>query len=331
MEKNRIGGERRESEKPFEITKIAAHLYPGRIMSALRFLEHTKCPMCSMPVSASHYWGKRLDRPQGFAPERLSGTAIRIYRCPDCGLVYSNPSPVPVEHTYLEGDLDASQWATRDAWHQDHFVYELGILTDLLRKPLANASALDVGFGLGASLRTLAKVFGEVQGIEPHQGLYRQAVQNNPSLSATALQCCTLQDGVFESARFDFIFLEALQHLPDPGAGLKQAVHWLKPGGILYAEVPSSTYLFRRLVNAVYRLKGKGFVANTNPLHGNRTYCEFSKKSFVKNGRRLGYEVIFHQNFPCVPPVPKAFRGIFTRIMRWTSTGMQHSVWMRKL
>ena len=295
----------------------------------LMYLHHTQCPMCAATTSPAQAIGKRLDRPQGLKPEKLAGNAIHIYRCPRCRLIYPNPAPVPANNDHYSAPLSDEQWAEREALHNTHFVYELSVLRGLLTTPLPAARALDIGCGVGSSLRTLQAAFGEVYGIEPFHTLYAQALTNT-GLDASKLRRCDLSEAEFPDAHFDFIFFEALQHLPDPGAGMQRALRWLKPGGILYAEVPSSSYLFRTLLNGLYRLRGTDFVANTNPLHGNRTYTEFSKKSFEQNGTLLGYELVFYQNFPCQPPGPKVLRGLFTRLMQLTRTGMQHSVWMRK-
>lgn len=288
--------------------------------------------MCHTTILSSHYYGKRLDRSQGLRPEKLEGTILTIFRCSNCDLVYPNPVPLQTGTSHYEAPLGKEEWGERDAWHQEHFVYELSVLQKLAQHPLSQSAALDIGFGRGDSLKTLSAYFAEVHGLEPFKELYTTALQQtSDKLRKELLHNCDLEQASFKEAQFDFIFFEALQHLPDPGAGIKKAMSWLKPGGILYVEVPSSRYLFRGLVNVLYKLRRNGFVANTNPLHGNRSYCEFSPKSFSENGKLSGYELIFHQNFPCIPPVPKVLRGFFTLIMRLTGSGMQQSVWLRKL
>lgn len=287
--------------------------------------------MCHTTILSSHRYGKRLDRSQGLWPEKLNGTVLSIFRCTNCDLVFPNPVPLPTDTFHYETPLSAGEWSERDAWHQDHFVYELGVLQKLAKLPLSQSLALDVGFGRGDSLKTLSRHFAGVHGLEPFRELYTIALQQmGNGMKKENLHHCDLDQASFQDEQFDFIFFEALQHLPDPGSGMKKVLRWLKPGGILYAEVPSSRYLFRGLVNLFYKLRRNDFVANTNPLHGNRSYCEFSPKSFSENGKLLGYELIHHENFPCLPPGPKLLRGLFTIMMRLTNSGMQQSVWLRK-
>lgn len=286
--------------------------------------------MCGFPVTEGQYRGKRLDRPQGLSPEKIQGTEIRIYKCSQCRLVYSNPQPVPLTNDQLSTTAIEDFWSGENHIHE-HFTEELRVLEQLSKKPLNELLVLDVGFGFGNSLVSLSAKCKEVHGIEPYENFFHKAIElNQAKLDKALLQCVRFEDAVFEKEQFDFIFFEAIQHLPDLSEGMEKVLGWLKPGGIIHIEVTSSSYLFSRLINMIYKLKGNGYVVNTNPMHGNYTYYEFSEKSFRENGKLLGYRLVHHEVLPCNPPVKGILGKLFTVIMKLTDTGMQHSIWLQK-
>lgn len=300
-------------------------------MQGYKFLDLEKCPMCESPIDQTHYFGKRLDRPQGLRPDKSVGTELSINKCPCCQLVYPAPIPVRTDEGLYAMPLAASFWENRDQVHQAHFEYELRVLSKLVNKPLNTLLALDIGFGLGSSLFTMVSNFKEVHGIEPFKSLYDRTVETyRDRIDGRLLKHISFEESDYEKEKFDFIFFEALQHIPDLDAALKKAFSWLKPGGILYVEVPSSSYLFHSLINLIYRFRRTRFVVNTNPMHGNLSYYEFSVKSFVESGKRNGFKVIYRQVFVCTPPLKGILKRLLILVMKFTGTGMQRSIWLQK-
>ena len=116
-----------------------------------------------------------------------------------------------------------------------------------------------------------------------------------------------------------------------PSRALERAVEWLKPGGVIQAEVPSSRWLISRLVNAYYRLCGTLLVTNISPMHVPFHLFEFSPRSFQLHGRRAGYDIAEQRFMVCsIPHVP----GFLHPPLRWwmgrSGTGMQLEVYLRK-
>lgn len=293
-----------------------------------RFDALTKCPMCGQKA---HFFGKRLDRSQGLRPEKIGGFEIKLDKCENCQLVYPNPIPVALNvERYGEGITD-ELWSRRALVDQENFIFELTILKTLTDQPLKELVALDIGFGLGNSLVTLSASFKEVHGLEPFAGLFNRALTTySQRINTTLLKQQSLEEANYADKQFDFIFFEAIQHLPDLPGGIQKALTWLKPGGILYVEVPSSAYLFHRMINLVYKIRGTRFVMNTSPMHGNFSYYEFSVKSFVEHGKLNGYSVIRNDVFPCEPPLNRWMKKLFVFVMKLTGTGMQRSIWIQK-
>lgn len=287
--------------------------------------------MCGKAVLKAHYFGKRLDRPMGLRPELAGGKTISIYKCGHCKLIYPNPLPVPLSKSRYSISRTEEFWEERDTIHKEHFKYELGILKKLTGGELGSLSALDIGFGLGSSLATMNSVFKEVYGIEPYLGLFNKTLQNlGSAIDAKRLSQAGFEETEYGNLKFDFIFFEAVQHISDLNAGLRKAFDLLKPGGILYVEVPSSSYLFHRLVNLFYKIRRNGFVINTSPMHSNYSYYEFSVKSFSENGKQNGYRVIYDEVFVCKPPLKGIAAKLLIFLMKLTRTGMQRSIWLKK-
>lgn len=288
------------------------------------------CPMCGHEVNSKQFLGKRLSQSGGRNPKRIKGTTVDIYRCGKCRLIYPNPIPIPPDDDRLEQTGLKDFWGDRILSYP-HFLHEIALLPRLARQPLSELTVLDIGFGLGNSLVTMHAHCKEAHGIEPFRIFFDKAIEVNGSkMDTSRLQCVRFEDAVFPEGRFDFIFFEAIQHLPDLRAGMTKALTWLKPGGILYAEVPSSDYLMNRMINIYYRLLGTDFVVDTNPMHGNFSYYAFSEKSFEENGKQLGYSIIHHEIFPCNPPINGLPGKLLSAAMKMTGTGMQRSIWMRK-
>ena len=105
---------------------------------------------------------------------------------------------------------------------------------------------------------------------------------------------------------------------------------WLKPGGIMQIEVPSSDWLINKILNTYYRLKGLDYVANISPMHEPFHLYEFSLKSFQKNSQLNGFEIVHSEYHVCTTYMPKIFDFLFVPYMRLTNTGMQLCVWLKK-
>jgi hypothetical protein len=72
------------------------------------------------------------------------------------------------------------------------------------------------------------------------------------------------------------------------------------------------------------------FVINTCPMHVPYHLYEFGLESFRKHGAGAGYSVAFHEYYPCAGYMPRWLIGPFNSVMKWTNTGMQLAVWLRK-
>jgi SAM-dependent methyltransferase len=142
-----------------------------------------------------------------------------------------------------------------------------------------------------------------------------------------------MEDATFPDKEFDFItFGAVLEHLAEPAKALDKACAWLKPGGIIHAEVPSSRWAISRILNLIYRLQGTNYVTNLSPMHVPYHLHEFDIGSFEEYCRNRNSEVAHHEYYVCTPyHVPSILRPAFRYLMKQTDTGMQLAVYLRRL
>jgi SAM-dependent methyltransferase len=99
-----------------------------------------------------------------------------------------------------------------------------------------NARVLDVGSGTGVLTRILAgwNNVAEVVGVEPGESLVEKARVLADDLPNISFQIGDSRSLPFPDDSFDVIVFDSvLSHMPDPGAGLTEAVRVLAPGGTL--------------------------------------------------------------------------------------------------
>jgi SAM-dependent methyltransferase len=288
--------------------------------------------MCGGGPETQSFFGRRLDRRQGLWPGRIPGLATSIYRCRTCGLLYPNPMPVPqlLEQHY---DVAPEQYWTDSYFHvePDYMRSQIDTFVRLYGREPHGCSALDVGAGIGKAMVAFDHAGFDTFGIEPSPA-FRAAAIERMGVAPERLQLASVESARVPAASFDFINLAVvLEHVPDPAAALGRCMEWLKPGGLMHVEVPSSAFLLSRLVRLFYRLTLNGdYVINLSPMHSPYHLYEFSLQSFVLGGARAGYDVVHHEYYPCAAYLPARLVRLVDALMKWSRTGMQLVVWLRR-
>lgn len=260
-------------------------------------------------------------------PRRAEGVGIPVKRCRDCGLVYSDPLPVPHDISDHYGVPPQSYWhedGSHYRWEPEHFSRQIGAAKRLIAfQP--GMTALDIGVGLGKATKSLAFAGFDVWGCEPSEPFRAKAIEMM-GIDPARIQFTTVEEAHYPAAFFDFItFGAVLEHLYDPKAALDRAIGWLKPGGVLQVEVPNSNWLIAKLLNVYFRLRGTNYVTNISPMHSPFHLYEFTLDSF------RDFEVAEHWFDPCnTIYFSKPFERVVQRYMKATDTGMQLNVFLRK-
>lgn len=279
------------------------------------FKEIGSCNMCgSMDFSIL---GLRLNQSQGRSPKSKKGIAVSVSRCDTCGLIFSNPQPIPnsINDHY---DMDPNSYWSSEYFEvsPDFFGTEIAAMKGILPYQ-ENQKVLDIGVGIGKTLTALKSAGYQVSGIEPSRSFYQMAI-DRMGISPSELKCASIEESEFQEEEFDIItFGAVLEHLYDPSDALSRAMKWLKPGGIIHAEIPHSRWLVSKLLNLYYFLRGTNFVTHLSPMHQPFHLYEFSEKSFVMNGKIHGYmveKIDFYCGYLGLPVVIEKTLNLFMKI-----------------
>ena len=189
-------------------------------------MNHVKCNLCG----ADDYevlFEKRPDR----------GVAHRIVRCRHCQLMYANPQEV----------IDCEEYAKPEAFNDaeensPYYLKQLVQVPDNLRalKVLnewfpKRGHLLEVGSCTGIFLDQIRSSGWETTGLEPHRGLARHAREKfKLNVINAVLPHPDLVPGSYDAV----IMLHVIEHMPDPGASIRELRRLLKPGGALVVETP---------------------------------------------------------------------------------------------
>lgn len=279
--------------------------------------------------SAAEVIGRRLNGHQGLRARKRTGIATTVVRCTSCGLVYSNPRPVPMSLGQHYDRPPEEYWAASSLHVPDDFLAPTLATFQSLWRGSGAARALDVGAGLGHRMSALAKAGFETHGVEPSPAFRSRAI--DLGISPERLQLASAETADYEPASFAFInFAAVLEHLQDPAAALARALGWLAPDGLVFVEVPSANWLIARALNVLYRIQGVGLVTNLSPMHPPFHLYEFTREAFARHGAGTGYEIVHDQVLVCDPFVPRPFAAAVTQLMDRTGTGMQLQLWLRR-
>ena len=271
--------------------------------------------------------GRRLNRSQGRNPRKLIGISTTIVKCKKCDLIYSNPQPIPAtlqDHYGIPPE---------NYWKEDYFVLDPGYYChEISRFKQLNSfyegmKSLDIGAGIGKAMIALKGMGFDAYGFEPSEPFYKRAIEKM-NIPRDRIRLGMIEEMDYPSNEFDFItFGAVLEHVYDPSASILMAMNWLKPGGLIHIEVPSSKWLVGKLINLYYKLQALDYVGNISPMHEPFHLFEFSLTSFEEHAKIHNYSVAFHEYYEC--PTNRITK-LLVPFMRRTGTGMQIAIWLRK-
>jgi SAM-dependent methyltransferase len=212
-----------------------------------------QCPICART-------NPRLVGRRGGAAHRLGlGVTSFIYRCRGCGLIFPNPMPVPSNIGEHYGD--AEEYFVEHSFDGKLAGYErvLDSLAALGAKP---GRLLDIGAGRGELLRAALMRGWDAVGLEPAPDFARVARQCSGAVIVEA----KLEERPFPEHSFDAVTLGAvLEHVFNPVELLTEINRVLRPGGMLWLDVPNEAGMFYMLGNLYQRLRLRDWVVNLSP------------------------------------------------------------------
>jgi len=291
------------------------------------------CAMCGSPSARFRVLGVRLNHSHGYQPRGVRGVGVTLVRCRDCGLVFPDPQPVP------DSVLDHYAMTGTEYWPDDRAdaVVDQALAARFagLRRRFASGPApvtLDIGVGAGFTARALLDAGFDLYGCEPIPQ-FRELALRSLGLAANRIRLAGIETVDYPAAAFDLVnFGAVLEHLYEPGIALASAVRWLRPGGLIVLEVPSSDWLIARLLNLFFRLRGTNYVTHTSPMHTPFHLYEFTPRSFAAHGARAGYAIdSMRRDVGTDPNLASAVQRGLRRVMACTGTGLTLNLVLRKL
>lgn len=194
----------------------------------------------------------------------------KMWRCPECDVVYSDPFRNPGPQWYIENALLYIEMPL--SWQHRIFLTQ--------DDSCVGKSLLDIGCGNGLFLSYAKRKGYHVCGID-----YNVAAINEGKklfgLGDAELMCTALELYAGNGRKFDIITMfETLEHLDDPNGAMTNIKKLLKPGGILALSVPNPNRFLDTL--------GEW---DCPPMH----LTKWSPRSLTKFVESHGFEVLVHK------------------------------------
>lgn len=289
------------------------------------------CSMCGSSNERHKILGQRLNQSQGFNPKSKTGISVSVMKCRDCGLVFSSPQPVPFDIQDHYGVPPDEYWKQEYFTVDDNYFSGQIEITKRLSEFKDGMKALDIGAGLGKCMIALKKAGYDAYGFEPSIPFYNRAIEVM-KIPGERIKLGMIEEMSYEDNFFDFItFGAVLEHLYNPSDAIEKAMMWLKPGGLIHIEVPSSRYLIPKIFNFYFKLRGTNYVNNISPMHRPFHLYEFDLASFRSHADQHRYDIAHYEYYVCdIYFIPKIFHPLLKWYMAKTNKGMQLAVWLRK-
>ena len=114
-----------------------------------------------------------------------------------------------------------------------------------LNKPIKSISVLDVGSGHGEYSAEMAKLFGQVTGVEPIRDVHRVAVKKRARKNLKFFNS-KIED--FKTRKkYDLVtHLTVFEHMSNPKAGFDRIFSLLNKNGVVYLTAPNKYWLFEQ-------------------------------------------------------------------------------------
>ena len=134
------------------------------------------CNMCEQRTESHKILGKRLNKSQGKNPSNKIGITITVSKCNQCGLIYSNPQPIPFDLQDHYGITLQDYWVKQDLTiSAGYFKGEIKRLRQLIDFT-PGMKSLVIGAGFGRQMKELSNVGFEAYGFEPSKSFYDKAI-----------------------------------------------------------------------------------------------------------------------------------------------------------
>ena len=108
--------------------------------------------------------GRRMDRSQGKNPRRKPALITSIQKCMNCGLIFSNPQPLPINIQDHYGVEPAEYW--NESYFKPDIIGNNARVLKATRYGGQNGKILDIGIGVGFAMKAMLDAGLDVIGVE---------------------------------------------------------------------------------------------------------------------------------------------------------------------
>ena len=260
--------------------------------------EHRPCPICGAALA------RVLGARGGRAHREGKGVETRVVRCTECHCVYQRPTLLPEFNPYAEYSPE------------DYFQHHNSQQKNLQGQQLASfaesvlgqpGKMLELGCGRGELLRGAANRGWEVRGIEMTEAFARIAREEH----GIDIECVRVEEAEMLRESYDAILLAAiLEHLYEPVQTLRRVREALRPGGLVFIDVPNECSLMSRVGNAYMRARGTDWAVNLSPTFPPYHVVGFCPMSLRQLLEREGFRLVQFQLHRWKNALPSANGGL---------------------
>lgn len=240
--------------------------------------EDRPCPVCGSRIA------KRIGARGGRAHREGKGVETQVVRCKDCEVFYTQPTLIPESNPYAKESAD-EYFQLHDSRKK---ILQGEALAAFAEKVLAGTGKmLELGCGRGELLVGAANRGWVVYGVEMTKDFAEVARTHGVEVECSSIQECKLLNQTY-----DVVLLAAiLEHLYDPLETLKRVRNALRPGGLIFIDVPNESSLTMRVGNMYMRARGKDWSVNLSPTFPPFHVVGFSPASLRRVLNSLGFRI----------------------------------------
>lgn len=241
--------------------------------------EDRPCPICGS--KKANILGAR----GGQAHRQGKGVETQVVRCIDCKAVYQQPTLIPQSNPY-------SEYSGEEYFHGHQSQRKIlngealaAFAETVLGKP---GRMLELGCGRGELLRGAANRGWEVHGVEMTEGFAQSARSQGIEIECASIETCNSLKEVYEVV----LLAAVLEHLYEPVETLERVRDALRPGGLVFIDVPNENSLKNQIGNAYMRLRGRKWATNLSPTFPPFHVVGFSPVSLPRLLKSTGFRVL---------------------------------------
>jgi 2-polyprenyl-3-methyl-5-hydroxy-6-metoxy-1,4-benzoquinol methylase len=241
--------------------------------------EIRNCPVCESGDF------KTLGQRGGNAHRDGIGEETTVVRCKACGSTYARPMMIPLENPYSDTE---KYFSTHDSNQRIAEGKRLALIAESILGH--QGKVLEIGCGRGENLIGAVQAGWEAFGVEMTEEFAELGRSNGIEIEIASAEESKLLE---KPDYFEAILLVAiLEHLYNPVEILRKVYGALKPGGVIFIDVPNEGALNLAVGNIYMRARGRDWTINLSPTFPPFHVIGYTPKSLRLIIERAGFEIL---------------------------------------